>query len=56
MPVETYDALALKQYAFQLHKTNSFFSLATILISAAIVLVSILINFDTLSHIWLTRA
>jgi hypothetical protein len=50
------DAFALKRYAFTLHHTNSYFTFATILLSAAIVAVSIYLNIQTISHIWLLRS
>lgn len=49
------DFFAIKSYSFAVRKTNSFFSLATVLLSLAIITTSILINFSTVSHLWLPR-
>jgi hypothetical protein len=44
MRVAKFDAYALKHYAFTIHKTNTYFTFATILISLTIITVSIVIS------------
>jgi len=53
MGLEEYDSFALKSYSFALHKTNSFFSLPTLLLSLIIIAISVLINFNSVRHLWL---
>ena len=53
MGLEEYDSFALKSYSFALHKTNSFFSLPTLLLSLLIMAASVLINFTSVRHLWL---
>ena len=55
MRIEEYDAFALRSYSFAVHKTNSFFSWGTVALSLGIVAVSVLLNLETVSHLWLTR-
>ena len=53
MKIEQMDAYALRTYSFSVRKTNSYFSLATVLLSLLIMALSFFINLDTLSHLWL---
>lgn len=52
--MEEYDAFALTSYSFAIRKTNNFFSLTTLLLSLAIITTSILLNYSTISHLWLS--
>jgi hypothetical protein len=53
MGLEEYDLYAIKNYSFTVKKTNSFFSLPTVVLSLLIVGLSLLINLNTLSNLWL---
>ncbi len=53
MRIEEIDAYALRTYSFSVRKTNSYFSLATVLLSLLIMALAFLVNLDTLSHLWL---
>ncbi len=53
MVLEEYDSYAIKSYSFAVQKTNTFFSLPTVLLSFAILVASLLLNFNTLSHLWI---
>lgn len=53
MGLEEYDLYALKSYSFTVRKTHSFFSLPTVLLSLAVFIIAVLINFNTVRHLWL---
>jgi hypothetical protein len=53
MGLEEYDSYAIKNYSFAVHKTNSFFSLPTLLLSIFILASAVLININTIRHLWL---
>ena len=53
MGLEEYDPYAIKTYSFTVRKTNSFFSLPTVLLSLLIIALSVLINLSTVKHLWL---
>jgi hypothetical protein len=53
MRIEEIDAYALRTYSFSVRKTNSYFSLATVLLSLLIMALAFLVNLDALSHLWL---
>ncbi len=55
MAVSKWDVFAVKQYPFTLNKISSFFTLPTILLSFAIVILSVYLNLSTVSHLWLSR-
>lgn len=44
---------SIKSYSFTVRKTNSFFSLPTMLLSIGVFVVAVLINFNTVKHLWL---
>jgi hypothetical protein len=55
MQIEKLDAFALKQYAFTVGKTNSHFTILTILLSFFIITAAVVLTFPTIRHIWLPR-
>lgn len=56
MIVEDYDAFALRNYSFAVRKTNSFFSLSTIVLSLGILVLAFFLNISNISHLWLPRS
>jgi len=56
MTIAEYDAFALRNYSFAVRKTNSFFSLSTILLSILILTLSFFLNFSTIKHLWIPRS
>lgn len=55
MRVDDLDVFAIKTYSFAVRKTNTHFTPLTIALSLIIVSASLLLNLDTLSHLWLKR-
>lgn len=53
MGLEDYDLYAIKSYSFTVRKTNSFFSLPTVLLSLSVFVIAVAINFNTVKHLWL---
>ena len=55
MRVSEVDLYAVRSYSFAVRRTNSFFSAATLLLSAGVLLAAALLCAPTLAHLWLPR-
>lgn len=53
--IEELDPYALTSYSFTLRKTNSFFTKVTVVITIAILVAAVMVNYTSVQHLWLKR-
>lgn len=53
--IEEHDPYALTSYSFTLRKTNSFFTKITVVITFAILIAAVMVNYTSVQHLWLKR-
>lgn len=56
MRLSEVDPYAVRSYSFAVRRTNSFFSAATLLLSAAVLVAAGLLCAPTVAHLWLPRS
>ena len=56
MRLSEVDLYAVRSYSFAVRRTNSFFSVTTLVLSAAVVITAGLLCASTLAHLWLPRS